>query len=309
MNPVAVSWIMIPMLVAMHASLCDIRSREVSDIHWLVMGSVGIVLRSVVSADSAVTGATSVAGSLILLVCMLSERIVGWRAAVAAAVGVTISVVPAVADPGDVFATSVAVSAAMFLLLHGMYLVGLIPGGADAKFLMTVALVFPVYPVVGGIPMMWVPEPPISYLVNPAVSVLVLGLVLSILSCPAILIRNLRRGDTAGRVLTTYRMSVEEARGAFVWPVEEIRDGALVPCHSYDRREKVLDALSEAGVAEVRVTPMVPFILPLTVALMLVTVLGSPLPTVIGGRCRWGGRRMRICRSSVRRCRRGTRGA
>ena len=270
-----------PLVIMVYASACDVRTREVPDACWARVcagGSAPLVL--------CCPGPGSpfyLAGCILLASYMLSPRLVGVVGASVFVASVMMFVTGYVLDPGGRLVTAGLAVPAMFLLFLGMYKVGLLAGGADAKFLMTVALVFPVYPVVGGIPMMWVPEPPISYLVNPAVSVLVLGLVLSILSCPAILIRNLRRGDTAGRVLTTYRMLVEEARGAFVWPVEEIRDGALVPCHSYDRREKVLDALSEAGVAEVRVTPMVPFILPLTVALMLVTVLGSPLPTVIGG--------------------------
>ena len=119
-------------------------------------------------------------------------------------------------------------------------------------------------------------------MINPSVSILVLALVLTLVWGLRILVRNVRDRNFGRGMLSSYRMDVDDVGDAFVWPVERVVDGHLVrtgPC-SNDEVKGVLDGLRSAGAREVRVTPMVPFVLPLTVAAVLTVVFGSPLSVI-----------------------------
>ena len=167
-------------------------------------------------------------------------------------------------------------------MFYGMYLVGLLQGGADAKCLMTLALAFPVYPETPWTPAIWDVAYPESLIFSPAISTLVVGLVLSMACAIWVLSVNVRRRCFGRRMLTTYSMPVQEARDAHVWPAERLGEKGTVQCCRCLDKGDVLDALEAAGVADVRVTPMIPFILPLAVAFAVTTVLGSPLALMIG---------------------------
>ncbi len=72
-------------------------------------------------------------------------------------------------------------------------------------------------------------------------------------------------------------MALSEAEGRFVWPLEDAVDGMVVECKVGDDPDARLDRLTSVGAETVRVTPMIPFIIPLTVSFFAVTVLGNPL--------------------------------
>lgn len=263
-DPGAIAWVAVAALVLVHAALCDVRSREVPDIHWWVLGIAGPVLCAVSSWGDGeeLSVILRLVGSLILAVCLMWEGAEGWRAATLAIPAAIVTVAPAIAY-GDPVAWSGVSSLVMFLLFYGMYLVGLLKGGADAKCLMVLALAFPVYPEVLGAPLLWDIPHPESLVVNPSFSVMVLALVISLLGCLPVAARNIRSGDMDRRLLTSYRMDAEEAEKAFVWRLEDEADSE----------------------GKVRVTPMVPFVLPLAISFLIVAVLGTPLALLFSARC------------------------
>lgn len=263
-GPGAIAWVAVAAVVLIHAALCDVRSREVPDIHWWVLGIAGPVLCAVSTwGDGEVPSSIlRLVGSLTLGVCLMWGGADGRRAAVLVIPAVIVMVAPAIGY-GDPVAWSGVSSLMMFLLFYGMYLVGLLKGGADAKCLMVLALAFPVYPEVMGLPFLWDMPHPESLVVNPSFSVMVLALVVSLLWCLPVATRNIRSGDVDGRLLTSYRMDAGEAEKAFVWRIDD-----------------------EPGPdGRVRVTPMVPFVLPLAVSSLIVAVLGTPLALLFSARC------------------------
>ena len=305
MDVLVLLWVAVPAVVMVHASVCDVRSREVPDIHWAVIGASGAILSTLSVRDVGALGAVStMAGSLLLLAYMLSERLSGAVAVPVVAASAVLTIAPFAADPGNPFARAAVASFVTFFAMFAMYRIGLITGGADAKCLMSFSIAFPVYPESGTIPLVWVPEPSVALLMNPTVSVLVMGLVISLTSCAWVVARNIRDGYVGRRMFTTYRMGVSSARTAFVWPAERLDDGVLVPHRGFDDRDEVLEELYCAGVSDVRVTPMIPFIVPLTAAFLIVTVLGSPL-SVIGARCQPSFRTPHTCRRRGPRCQQG----
>ena len=68
-------WVLLPAVVLAHAALSDIRSREVSDAHWALLGAAGAVCCAWVSAEGAGLPQTVcvMSGSLILLAYMLTD--------------------------------------------------------------------------------------------------------------------------------------------------------------------------------------------------------------------------------------------
>lgn len=274
----AILWIAVPALVLLSAAASDVRTREVPDTHWAVMGVAGAVLCAVACGGSA--GAVPVvchtAMALLLLAYMLSERLSGLVAVPVLIPATLLAVMPAVLTDSRFSEASLA-SFVMFLLFAGMYRTGLLRGGADAKCLMMVALVFPVMPVAGALPLLWDVPYPESLVINPSLSVMVVSLVLSLLARLKVAVRNIRDGRVSVRMFTSFVMDVDEARDAFVWPVERESEGRRVRCGACYDKEGALDGLARIGEGCVEVTPMIPFVLPVLAAFLLVTILGSPL--------------------------------
>jgi preflagellin peptidase FlaK len=149
-----------------------------------------------------------------------------------------------------------------------MYMSGALKGGADVKALVSLCMLYPVYPGFGG--SVWVPVYPAAYVFNPVFSTLLIALVLSF----AFLIPVIARGR---KVSATYETEISDARRRHVWPVEDIQGGLRVPVRPQDDPGDVYSRLEEAGYDRVRVTPMVPFVLPITAAFIITILAGSPL--------------------------------
>ena len=278
MDVMAALWVAVPAVVLAHAAVCDMRTREVPDWHWAAIGLIGPVLclLSVQGLSVCVP-----LGSAMLTACMLSERLDGSRAVPVIAASLALMSVPVLTEDSGWTRYAGLSALAMYLLFYAMYVTGLLRGGADAKCLMSLALSFPVYPVTGCTPLLWHIDPPEALVLNPSLSVFTIGLALSLAGVLWVFAVNVRRGDIGPRMLTTYLMPVSDVWGSHVWPAERLCDGALVPCHGFDDAEGILRELESEGVRDVRVTPMVPFILPLAVAFVVVAVLGSLLCALI----------------------------
>ena len=274
MDVMTALWMAVPAVVLAHAAVCDLRTREVPDWHWAAIGLIGPIL-CLLSVQGLSVCVLLV--SVMLTVCMLSERLDGFRAVpVIVASAVLMSVPVFTEDSGWTRYAGLSVLA-MYLLFYAMYVTGLLRGGADAKCLMSLALAFPVYPVSDPLPLLWVMDQPESLVANLSMSVLVVSLALSLSSVFYVLCVNLRQGYRGRRMLTAFPMDVGRARTAFVWPVERVADGEKVPCRDYDSREKILDELEAAGIERVMVTPMIPFVVPVAVSFAVVVVLGSSM--------------------------------
>jgi len=79
------------------------------------------------------------------------------------------------------------------------------------------------------------------------------------------------------------RMSIEDAKKKHVWPMERV-DGGKVRTVLFPRSddEADWDALREAGIDRPWVTPKVPFLVPLTLAVPFSLLLGNLLLYLIG---------------------------
>ncbi|HNU36359.1 MAG TPA: A24 family peptidase C-terminal domain-containing protein, partial [Methanomassiliicoccales archaeon] len=165
-----------------------------------------------------------------------------------------------------------------------MYQLDVIKGGADAKALIALSLLFPAYPELAGLPLLELNDPASLNILPFPVLLLFNGAILTLLVPIGMLLVNLVRRDIRfPLMLFGTRMSIEEAEKKHVWPMERTADGkvrtVLFP-RSDDEAD--WDALRAAGVDRPWVTPKVPFLIPLTLAVPFSLLLGNLLLYLMG---------------------------
>lgn len=230
--------------VMISASYWDVRSREVSDAHWMAIGVIGMAV-SVLTEDL-LPGILSAGGFLMFMLFMFSEKVQGKVSLAVIALGSLLLILSSAVseEPYPL------VTLAMVLLFITMYITGAMKGGADVKALAVLSFLFCEYPDYGYA--IWEPIYPQSLVLNPMFSVLLIAMILSIVYA---IVHNLRR--SGGTRISSYITTKAEAESSFVWKLEDIDD------------------------ENVRVTPMIPFLVPTTVGLVFTMVLGCPLFALI----------------------------
>lgn len=247
------------------AAVSDWRTRHVTDAHWALMCAVGITSESVLLwADAgAGTAMSYLVGSSLLAVYMLSGRLSGVRAAPVVAVAVILLLIPGVRTASIPLA---------FATLLVMYRVGILVGGADTKCLMSISLALPSIPDIPGLPLLWDPS------ILPVLTIFATALVLSLAWPLSVLVRNIRSGSFDRRMLSSYDIRTADADPVKVWPVEEITDHGTRPCRASPLSSgDIIEDCRRRGTPTVRVTPVIPFILPIALSFALVSVLGAPV--------------------------------
>ncbi len=163
------------------------------------------------------------------------------------------------------------------------YYLGIVRGGADAKALLALSIVFPFYPVFESLPLIGYPEGTADMLQMTfpfAFLILMNAAVLHAVSGPAVrFFRNLARGDRGfPEMFLGYRMDIGDVPKSFVWPMEAVRDGEIVlilfPSRSGDVGRE-LAMLREKGASRIWVTPKDPFIIPMTAGIIFSVVVGN----------------------------------
>jgi preflagellin peptidase FlaK len=165
-----------------------------------------------------------------------------------------------------------------------LYQFDVIKGGADAKALMALSLCFPIYPTLEGLPLLALNEPAMLEVLPFPILVLFNGAILTLIVPIGFIIMNLARRDLRfPLMLFGVRMDVEEAKSKHVWPMEKVVDGqirtALFP-RADDEGD--WESLRAAGVERPWVTPKVPFLIPMTLAIPFSLLAGNLLLYIMG---------------------------
>ncbi|MGI0129974.1 MAG: A24 family peptidase C-terminal domain-containing protein [Thermoplasmata archaeon] len=260
-----------------YAAVADLRTREVTDRLWQVLGILGVGLGAItVGAGGTVPLVTwLVVGGLTLQHLFPWDDALGPRydrfadaiegvsylgvIAFIAVVALRIGIGPAVL-PLSVLALLLTV-----LFARGLFELGVLYGGADAKALMIAGVLVPIFatPVLAQTPsvaaLLVVFPYPIDLLVNAALISVVIPI--------AIGVRNAARGEFRfPRGFSGYTIPVRELPDRFVWLKDPMSaEGRTEPpaeTSEDDRRERVRAAeeLRGKGVGRVWVTPQIPFL-------------------------------------------------
>jgi len=166
----------------------------------------------------------------------------------------------------------------VILLIIALYYFDVIKGGADAKALIALTILFPAYPVFDSFPLISIPGDlamvlfPFSLLVlfNAALFMMVFPLFF--------MIYNIIKGDIEiPFMFFGYRTRVSEAKDKFVWSMERVENGQIVRSilpNTVDE-EKNLSLLETHGAEYIWVTPKIPFLIPITASLVFSSMVGN----------------------------------
>lgn len=260
-----------------YAAAADLRTREVSDGLWQLLGVAGALLGLLLVAS-----ATALPLLLWAVVSALAlEHLFPWddafgerHAATVPAIelgayAVAIGVVGYASARWGVGPASVpvAVIAALATIVTARILfeIGVLYGGADAKALIVAGLLVPLFPS----PLVLAPAVTSTVLaVLPfSFTLLTNAALLSVVVPLVIAVRNLLRGEFAfPRGFTTYTLDVDDLPRRFVW----VRDPAVgedtflhdaeTSTEDAQRRTDIAAALRARGVTRVWVSPQLPFL-------------------------------------------------
>jgi preflagellin peptidase FlaK len=169
----------------------------------------------------------------------------------------------------------------IMLFVVVMYMLDIVRGGADAKALISLSILFPFYPAFGSLPFIHGETSAAETLLPFSFSILVNAAIIVALTPLVFLARNLSRKEFAFPLgLLGYKLDTAEIANKHVWLMESIMDGKLVthvrPRKQEDQKADI-ELLASSGYKRVWVTPKIPFIVPMLVSLILTTVVGNIL--------------------------------
>ena len=272
--------IIITILVMVSASYFDWRSRTVPDVHWWVLGLSGIALTAVSLADGMrIEWAMMLAGAFLILLFILLDvdtaPIVDIIAILAMAV---LFIYPAVTSFDDPTVKRLLVIPVCFVIFYILFSVGILRGGADAKCLMVMGMMFQICPEILGMPLIALPSFDIQVIFSFPIAVLFHAALFSFAWLFWTVIRKIyRRTDPVQMyTLSWYRMSIDEARRSHVWPKQDAVGGMIVNVKGIPD-DGALDRLEAAGAKDVWVTPIIPFMVPILAAVLFIITVGSLL--------------------------------
>ena len=267
-------------VVMLSASYFDWRYREVPDIHWWVLGISGIVLTAVsISGGIDFKAAMMLMGSvMILLYILLDVDIPPIASMIYCASMALLFIYPVVTGFDDPVIRRLLVIPICFVFFYVLFIIGVLRGGADAKCLMTLAMVFQLYPRMGDLPLIATPSLEIQMVISFPIAVLFHASLFSFAWLFWTIFRKIHRREDPVEMYTLswYKMSIDEARRSHVWPKQDVVNGMVVNVNGV-ADEGALDRLESIGAKDVWVTPIIPFMVPMTAAIFFVLFAGSLL--------------------------------
>ena len=272
--------IAITIAVMLSASYFDWRYREVPDIHWWVLGLSGLALTAVsIFDDVRSEWIMMILGSLMILFFILYDIEVSRFVTIAYVIVMAVLFIyPAVTSFDDQTVRRLLVIPVCFVIFYLMYMLGVLRGGADAKCLMVMAMTFQTYPEIWDLPLIANPSLDIQCILSFPIAVLFHAALFSFAWLFWTVIRKIYRKDDPVQMMTLscYRMSIDEARRSHVWPKQDAYNGMIVNVRGIPD-DGALDRLEAVGAEDVWVTPIIPFMIPITVAVVFIIIVGSLL--------------------------------
>lgn len=274
--------------VFMVASVQDIRDREVSDALWVLLGGIGFAL----AALGIATGEIPMPGMswlvILLALFLFADMFIDWEEvagrygkALRYGLAVALLFIAVLAVSSYLSEVYVAIFSSLplwILFIFLLYRLDVIKGGADAKALVTLAVLFPLYPPAVAGP----GQPLFDTLTFPFfVSVLMMAAVFSIAVPLYLFFTNLATGSARlPHMLLGFRKGTQSVDLRKEWLLE-IPDGSGMPVRlkklgSVDEKSE-LERVRALGWREIWITPKIPFIVPMTAGLLFVLVFGNPL--------------------------------
>ena len=274
--------------VLAYASFLDLRTRKVPNVYWIGLGvaGLGLILIQLYVDDMPIEYLLVFVPILAILADVyLGSEEETTRAKLttfgkyALALGSILAL--AYQYGGDEYFQHLLAIPIIMLFVVVMYMLDIVRGGADAKALISLSILFPFYPAFGSLPFIHGETSAAETLLPFSFSILVNAAIIVALTPLVFLARNLSRKEFAFPLgLLGYKLDTAEIANKHVWLMESIMDGKLVthvrPRKQEDQKADI-ELLASSGYKRVWVTPKIPFILPMLVSLILTTVVGNIL--------------------------------
>ncbi len=267
------------------ASRQDWRERVASDAYWLLLGSVGLVLLSVHIEIEGIARNYHlvVLATAILFLDIFWDGERHGRALSLAPYGASLVLLAAGLWGVEVGALrfEVLLPFILYWVFLILYLVDVIKGGADAKCLISLSMLFPLYPSFLGLPLLPLPSVSAQLVLPFPVMVLFFASLFSLLALIWFVIVNMRSGDLRlPYALLGFRMDLDRAEKGHYWPMEKVLEDGTVALRLSPQGEG-FEELRAAGVSKAWVTPKIPLLIPMTAAVLLISLLGNPLFLIV----------------------------
>lgn len=276
------------------ASVSDWRTRRVNDAAWIILGSLAILLLWIDLLDE---NSSLLAHSILLPIAFIFfdvfwdkeklPRSLKFASPILylvsfiwiAYIGYTLYIGE---SQWDSPIRGPFLAFIMILVFELFYISDVIKGGADAKGVICLAILFPSYPVFSNvIPLISTQIEIAQTLFNFSISALFLAAIISLLVPVYFLFRNLKSKDRLStRSFIGFKLPIDEVEKHPVWLIEWIENGKLIFRARKPRDsatlEDDLEALRSIGRESVWVTYKIPFIMLLFSAIIIIVIIGNP---------------------------------
>jgi len=278
--------LLIAIVILSYASIQDVRTRKAQNALWIVLAAAALILLPV----QLVADGESLAYVLVVVPILAILADVYWDGKEDSAMArygpwakysmwfiATVALGYAWVDR-LYFQHLLAIPVMMFFFVV-MYMLGLIRGGADAKAMISLAILFPLYPALGGFPLLHGSTGSAQLLFPFAFVILFTAAIITALTPIYYLSRNLASRDMKfPQSLFGYKAEHSQLKGKHVWLMERMEGGEHViyvrPKKDEDL-EKEIDLLVRSGHTRLWITPMIPFLVPMLLSLVFSTVVGN----------------------------------
>ena len=271
--------IAVTVLVMLSASYFDWRYREVPDFHWWILGISGLALTAASFGDISTNVLMVLIGSaLILLLILLDIDVPAIAELIVFLIMAALFIYPAVTAFDDPNVKRMLVIPACCLIFYVLFATGILKGGADTKCLMTMSMMFQTYPVFLGMPLIALPSFNVQLIFSFPIAVLFHAALFSFAWLFWTVLRKIYRKEDPVQMITLscYRMSIKDARRSHVWSKQDVVNGMIVNVRGV-ADEGAYDRLEAIGAKDVWVTPIIPFMIPIFMAVIFILTIGSLL--------------------------------
>jgi preflagellin peptidase FlaK len=276
-----------------YASLLDWRTRRVGNAYWIALSAMGICLIPIqIAIDDQPLGYALI---LVPILAVFSDVYLDSgedteMTRLAPVLKYSVAIMSMIALGyfwiEDAYFQNLIAVPALMLFIVLMYMLDMIRGGADAKALLALSVMFPFYPAIGELPLIR-PETSSAETVFPfTFAVLVTAAIMVALFPIGFAIKNLMASEFQSPYgFLGYRKNLSAISGKHLWLMEHVENGN-VKRHAKPRRIENLDdeieLLKAAGVSRPWITPKIPFIIPITAALVFTAIVGNLLFLLFG---------------------------
>jgi len=278
------------------ASLKDLKSRRVPDELWIIMGFIAM---GILGAELIFIREVYWTYFLIFIPIgivfleafidrpplyskgKLNPIVLGWLTLPLVVFIYMVSVLG-----GDLLFWSLAMILAVMLFSFILYFFYILHGGADAKAVITLAILLPFYPDIPGLTFRAISSEVVTgiEIFFPFTLVILLNASLIMLIFPVLhFMFNLYHGDIdIPKMFFGYKKRLSDVEDSFVWPMQYYEEGKLkTELLPRSETEERISSLKNHDMKTVWVTPKIPFIVPIFIGFLISFVIGNPMMHVI----------------------------